>query len=158
MRFRATIPGEAYSHNKEKFKKLMKKHGLRWKGTFSSPWWGGETERVDAEYVRDKEKDVTIEAILVWHGNERTPFLEEFLEWVTETGGKVKEELVDEETVMQKIEEELKFWDSIHKPPVNQWREEGRPERWIKEDLKKWRRKREAKRKQLLNKYGIGGK
>src|SRR2546422_621592 len=47
MRFRFDMPGETYSKNKESFKRILARHGLRWRGSLDRPFWASGTERVD---------------------------------------------------------------------------------------------------------------
>ena len=77
MRFRFEMDGEAYSKNKESFKRILAKHGLRWKGSLERPFWASGSERVTAVFDRDREKDVLRNAILLWESVKKSTLLEE---------------------------------------------------------------------------------
>src|SRR5436853_6921733 len=56
MRFRFEMVGEVYSHNKESCKRLLAKHGRRWRGRLVRPVWASSTDRVTADGDRGDER------------------------------------------------------------------------------------------------------
>src|SRR5436305_1986235 len=55
MRFRFEMAGDVYSKHKESFKRLLAKHGLRWRASLDRPFCASGTERVPA--VSDRDED-----------------------------------------------------------------------------------------------------
>lgn len=153
MRFRFVLDGARYSKRKGEFKKLLKEHGLRWRGTRMEFVWQGPRERVVAEYERDVTRDITVRAVLVWEGKSKTPFLNELKTWAFSLGAKSAEEKrprEDPKAAKARVERELAFWDALHKPDEDALRAAGRPDDWIERDLARWKKARDAKRKELL--------
>jgi len=151
MRFRFDIGGETYSKHKEAFKRVLARHGLRWHGTLDRPEWRGRAERVHASYERDEAKDVLVRATLVWEGQTKSKLLEDLKAWAWEVGGKVEEEkrpAADE--VTDDVERALTLWDIVNKPDVDRLRERGRPSAWIEEDVRRWKRRRQERRRELM--------
>jgi len=156
MRYRFFLDGPVYSKNKSTFKKILKKHGLVFKGSFGDFVWESENEKVMAEFERDVEKDETISTTLVWESRKKTDFMEELKAWVWELGGKCdKDEAPAPKAseVESRIAEELEFWDGINRPDVDRLRRTGRPEEWIKKDIEVWKKRRREKKTELMNKY-----
>lgn len=152
MRSRFVVDGPTYSRKKAAFKKLLKEHRLSWKGTMTAYVWSSSRDRVRADFERDVAKDVTLKATLTWEGKAKTPFLNALKTWVFSVGGRV--EAVPKEApsaAKARVEEELAFWDRVHKPDVEALRAAGRPEEWIEKDLREWKRAREQKRRSLAD-------
>lgn len=157
MRYRFLLDGQAYSKNKNSFKKLLRKHKLNFKGTFGNFIWKNEKEEVRAEFERDEKMDVTLSAILIWEGRRKTEFMDELKAWVWELGGKGdKDEAAAPKTseVRSRIDAELEFWDGINKPDIARLKATGRPEEWIEKDLEDWRKRRREKKRELMEKHG----
>ncbi len=151
MRFRFDLEGEAYSKNKEAFKRLLAKHGLRWRGTLERPIWAGDAERVSAVFDRDEAKDVLVKASLLWEGRKKSGLLEDLKAWSWQVGGMVSEEKAPAaEEVADDVEKALVFWDVVYKPNVDWLRVQGRPRSWIEEDLRRWKRRRQERRRELM--------
>lgn len=151
MRFRLDLEGDAYSKHKEGFKRLLAKHGLRWKGTLDRPLWTSATERISAIFDRDEAKDVLRKASLVWEGRKKSALLEDLKAWAWQVGGTVEEEKGPAaEEVVDDVEQALELWDLVHKPNVERLRAEGRPKAWIDEDMKRWKRLRQERRRELM--------
>jgi len=151
MRFRFELNGEAYSKNKEAFKRLLAKHGLRWHGTLEHPLWSSASERVTAVFDRDEERDVLRGCILVWEGRKKSPLLEDLKAWAWQVGGRGAEEkgpAADE--ITDDVERALRFWDIVYQPNVDWLKAQGRPLSWIEEDLRRWKRERQARRRELM--------
>src|SRR3989304_3693605 len=87
MRFLVEIEGTAYSRHKEAFKRLLAKHGLRWKGTRDRPLWAGAAERVTAEFERDEGRDILLRAVLRWGGRLKSKLLADLKAWAWGGGG-----------------------------------------------------------------------
>ncbi len=156
MRYRFFLDGQAYSKNKASFKKLLRKHRMKFKGSFGNFVWSSEKESVRAEFERDEERDVTIKATLFWEGRKKTELMEELKAWVWENGGKSdKDETPAPKSseVESKIEKELEFWDSINKPNVERLKAAGRPEDWIKKDVDAWKKQRKEKKRELMGRF-----
>lgn len=161
MKYEFVLEGKDYSENKGEFKKLLAKHGLKWKGTMEMPLWGNERESVRGSFERDSEKDVTLSATLTWEGKDRTQFLAGFRKWA----GKFKLKKVVKASAKEKRErkidakrlvaKELEFWDSFHKPDAEALRQDGRPDKWIGSDIEEWKKQRRAKEKELKEVYGV---
>lgn len=151
MRFRLDLEGDAYSKHKEGFKRLLAKHGLRWKGTLDRPLWTSATERISAIFDRDEAKAVLRKASLVWEGRKKSALLEDLKAWAWQVGGTVEEEKgLAAEEVVDDVEQALVLWDLVHKPNVERLRAEGRPKTWIDEDMKRWKRLRQERRRELM--------
>ncbi|HYM41047.1 MAG TPA: hypothetical protein VEY12_13040 [Thermoplasmata archaeon] len=151
MRFRFELTGEAYSKHKEAFKRILAKHGLRWQGTLDHPLWTSRAERVSAAYERDEAHDVLRGAALVWQGAKKSGLLEDLKAWAWEVGGRVEEEAGPAaDDVTEEVERALRFWDIVHKPNVDWLAAQGRPKAWIDEDLKRWKRQRQARQRELM--------
>ncbi len=147
------LEGSTYSRNKDGFKRILRKHGLRWKGSLGNFEWIGRDEKVTAYFDRDEERGVTLKSRLVWEGKRKSDFLSELADWVkslegapARRGGPVKD-------AKRKVQKELEFWDKIHGPPVEGMKSEGRPESWISRDVEEWKAKRKEKEKERKRKY-----
>ena len=144
MRFLVEIEGTAYSRHKEAFKRLLAKHGLRWKGTLDRPLWAGAAERVTAEFERDEGRDILLRAVLRWDGRLKSKLLEDLKAWAWEVGGRVSEDPGPNlEEASDDIEQALRLWDMIYKPNEEWLRGQGRPASWIEEDVRRWKRLRQ---------------
>lgn len=151
MRFRFDLPGDAYSKHKEAFKRLLAKHGLRWKGTLERPLWAGASERVSAEFDRDAQQDVLRRAVLRWEGRLKSKLLEDLRAWTWEVGGQASEEEgPPAEAVVDDVELALRLWDMVYKPNEAWLRVQGRPSAWIEEDVRRWKRMRAERRRELM--------
>ena len=152
MRFRFVVDGPKYTKHKAAFKKMLKEHRLSWRGNMTDFVWAGPRERVIAEYERDEVRDVTVRATLIWEGKAKTPLLNELKTWVFSVGGKAEEQKAskeDKSAAKARVDQELEFWDRLHKPDLDALRSEGRPEDWIERDVREWKKAREAKRREL---------
>lgn len=151
MRFRFELEGDAYSRNKEAFKRILAKHGLRWRGSLEHPLWAGQAERVVAVFDRDATADVLRHASLVWEGRTKSSLLEELKAWAWQVGGRGQEETGPApEDVSGDVEDALRFWDIVYKPNVDWLKAQGRPPSWIEEDLRRWKRARQARQRELV--------
>lgn len=151
MRFRFEMDGVAYSKHKEAFKRLLAKHGLRWQGTLEQPMWASGSERVRAVFDRDPEKDVLRNASLVWEGRKKSSLLEDLKAWAWQVGATTTEEASPStDEVSDEVETALSYWDIVWKPNVDWLRAQGRPPAWIEEDLRKWKRERQERRRELM--------
>lgn len=151
MRFRFELDGEAYSKHKDAFKRVLARHGLRWHGSLEHPLWSNRDERVTAAFDRDEAHDVLRHASLVWQGQKKSGLLEDLKRWIWEVGGRGEEETgpaADE--VSDDIERELRFWDIVYKPNADWLASQGRPRAWIEEDMKRWRRQRHTRQRELM--------
>src|SRR5438034_1384732 len=92
MRFRFEMVGDVYSKHKESFKRLLAKHGLRWRGSLDRPFWASGTERVTAVFDRDEERDLLRSAALVWESAGKSRLLEDLKAWAWEAGAKAVED------------------------------------------------------------------
>lgn len=156
MRYRFRLEGPAYSRHKESLKRLLAKHGLRWRGDREAFVWAGTSERVIATYERDPQRDVTLSAELVWESRKKTEFLEDLKEWVWSVGGEGGQDETGPPTTTAKalVERELAVWDVVHKPDATRLRAEGRPDAWIQRDLREWKRRRDERRRELMAELG----
>lgn len=151
MRFRFEMDGDAYSKHKDSFKRLLAKHGLRWRGTLDRPSWGSGTERVTAVFDRDTEKDVLRAASLVWESAGKSRLLEDLKAWAWEVGARTQEDRSPSvEDVTDEVEAALRHWDIVWKPNVDWLRSQGRPSAWIEADLKRWKERRQERRRELI--------
>lgn len=151
MRFRFELDGETYSKGKEAFKRVLAKHGLRWRGTLERPLWAGSADHVTAVFDRDPDKDVLRHATLIWEGRTKSDLLEDLKAWTWEVGGAAVEERGPAvEDVSDEVAQALSFWDMVYKPNVDWLRAQGRPAAWIEEDLRRWKAKRQARQRELL--------
>lgn len=147
------VEGSVYSEYKMDFKRILKKHGLRWIGSMGNFQWTGESDKVTAYFDRDEQEDMTIRARIVWEGKKKTGFLGELAEWVKAVEGKPVKARKPSKESRKEIQKELEFWDKLNEPPVEKMEADGRPESWIKKDVEEWKEKRKRKRKELLRKY-----
>lgn len=154
MRKEFSFEGSIYSNNKATFKMILRKHGFVWKGKLGDFIWLGNDEKLIAEFERDPERNITLSATLIWSGKKRTDFLMELEKWAKDVGGKKTEGKAKAQSQDKRIQQELKFWDKLNKPDEERLRAEGRPNDWIKKDLREWRKKRNQKRKELIDRYG----
>ena len=151
MRFRFEMDGDVYSKNKDSFKRLLAKHGLRWRGSLEHPFWGSPTERVNAVFDRDAEKDHLRSAALVWESAGKSPLLEDLKAWAWEAGAKVTEDRSPSaEEVTDEVEQALRYWDIVWKPNVDSLKAQGRPKAWIDADVQRWKRQRQERRRELI--------
>src|SRR3989442_549041 len=63
MRFRFEMPGETYSKNKESFKRILAKHGLRWRGSLDRPVLATGGDRLGRDLRMNLEGIVAVETI-----------------------------------------------------------------------------------------------
>ncbi|MFQ6127943.1 MAG: hypothetical protein ACE5QW_03475 [Thermoplasmata archaeon] len=148
------LEGRAYSRNKGDFKKILRKYGLKWKGSMNNFQWVGKSDKVTAYFDRDELRDVTLKARFVWEGKKKTDFLSDLIDWIKALEGrpaKRKRKLSKESK--EKIQRELEFWDKIHQPPIERMKAEGRPKSWILKDIEDWKMRRKEKEKELKRKY-----
>lgn len=151
MRFRFEMDGEVYSKNKESFKRVLAKHGLRWRGTLERPFWASGTERVTAVFDRNEEKDVLRGAVLVWESAKKSTLLEDLKAWAWEVGAKgVEDRSASAEEVTDEVEAALRSWDLVWKPNVDWLKSQGRPKAWIEADVKRWKQRRQERRRELM--------
>lgn len=151
MRFRFELDGEVYSKHKDVFKRILAKHGLRWQGSLEHPLWGSRTERVSAVFDRDAEHDILRHATLVWQAQKKSDLLEDLKGWAWEVGGRVEEETgAAADDVTEDVEEALRFWDIVYKPNADWLASQGRPKGWIEEDMKRWKRQRQSRQRELM--------
>jgi len=147
------IEGSTYSSNKDDFKRILRKHGLRWKGSLGNFTWIGKGDKITAYFDRDEERGVTLKARLVWEGKGKSDFLSELADWVKSLKGPPARRGGPAKDAKQKVQRELEFWDKIHEPPVEGMKAEGRPDSWISKDVEEWKAKRKEKEKELKRKY-----
>lgn len=147
------LEGSTYSRNKDGFKRILRKHGLRWKGSLGNFEWIGRDDKVTAYFDRDEERGVTLKSRLVWEGKRKSDFLSELADWIkTLEGAPARRRGITKDS-KQKVQRELEFWDKIHEPSVEGMKAEGRPESWISKDVEEWKAKRKEKEKELKRKY-----
>lgn len=153
MRFRFEMDGETYSKNKESFKRVLAKHGLRWRGTLERPFWGSATERVAAIFDRDLQKDVLRSASLVWESAKKSALLEDLKAWAWQVGARaVEDRSPSADEVTDEVEAALRYWDIVWKPNVDWLRAQGRPKAWIDADVRRWKQERQERRRELMGK------
>jgi len=153
MRFRFEMDGEAYSKNKESFKRLLAKHGLRWRGTLERPFWASGIERVTAVFDRDQEKDALRSATLLWESAKKSPLLEDLKAWAWQVGGRAQQDATPSaEQVTDEVEAALRSWDLVWKPNVDWLKAQGRPKEWIEADVRRWKQRRQERRRELIGK------
>lgn len=151
MRFRIEMGGETYSKNKESFKRVLAKHGLRWRGTLDRPFWGSTAERVTAIFDRDQEQDILRNATLVWESAKKSPLLEDLKAWAWQIGGRaIEDRSLSAEDVTDAVEAALRSWDIIWKPDVDRLQAQGRPKAWIDADVRRWKQQRQERRRELV--------
>jgi len=151
MRFRFEMEGDVYSKNKESFKRLLAKHGLRWRGSLDRPFWASGTERVTAVFDRDGERDVLRSAALVWESAGKSRLLEDMKAWAWEAGVKaVEDRSPSAEDVTDEVEQALRHWDIVWKPNEDSLKAQGRPKAWIEADVKRWKQQRQERRRELV--------
>ncbi len=159
MRFRFVVDGAAYSKDKDAFKKILRTHGLAFKGTRETFVWSSRSESVTALYERDEARDITLKAELVWQSRKKTPLLNDLREWVWSVGGhggEAEDEGPADAKASDAVDRELAIWDAVNKPDAERLRAEGRPEAWIDKDVKAWRRKRAEKKRELTGRLQPG--
>src|SRR5207244_6086161 len=111
MRFRFEMPGETYSKNKESFKRILAKHGLRWRGSLDRPFWASGSERVTALFDRDQEKDLLRNATLIWESPKKATLLEDLKAWAREVGAEnVEDRTPSAEEVTDEVGDDLRYW------------------------------------------------
>lgn len=154
MQYEFFLEGEEYSKNKAEFKRILRKNGLRWKGTMGDFIWESDEEKVWAFFERDEVKDKTLSAKLVLECRSGAEVYKDLKEWVSSLKGRVEARKQKMSEVEKRIKKELEFWDTLHKPPLELLRQEGRPEEWIRLDMKKWKAGRKKKEEELRARYG----
>jgi hypothetical protein len=151
LRFRLELEGDAYSKHKDAFKRLLARHGLRWKGTLERPLWASGSEQVSATFDRDEGADVLRAATLWWDGRKKSALLEDLKAWAWQVGGTVAEESSPApEEVADGVEAALRFWDVVYKPDIDSLLGQGRPPAWVEEDVRRWKRMRQERRRELM--------
>ena len=48
------------------------------------------------------------------------------------------------------VEQALRYWDIVWKPNVDLLRAQGLPNAWIEADVKRWKRQRQERRRELM--------
>lgn len=138
MIIRIKLTGRDYTKHKNEFKDIMKKHGLRWRGSFNDPWWGSGAEKVSAVYERDEVQNITISAILTWEGPTETDFIAEFKEWAKGLNADISED----RTMTKKVLDDILFFEMVYKPQQEYLETTGRPRSWIERDMRIWEEER----------------
>ena len=149
MRVAFVLEGEAYSRHKAALKKILAKHGLKWRGRLENPWWGSAREKLLAKFERDEARNVTTAAVLTWEGTTKSRFLNDLKEWVFEAGGREVKASAAKEPLPAAVEREIGFWEEITKPDFQRMEAEGMPKKWIDREKQAWKKRREAKRQEL---------
>jgi hypothetical protein len=150
MRAAFTLSGEAYSRHKASLKKLLAKHGLRWRGSLERVWWASAREKLTATYERDEARDVTTAATLVWEGTAKTRFLNELKAWVFESGGREAKAVEPAPRAPRgSPSPDLAFWEAISEPDFKRLEAAGMPKKWVERERAAWRKRREEKRQEL---------
>src|SRR5205807_8181857 len=117
MRSRFEMDGAVNSKNKESFKRLLAKHGLRWRGSLERPFWASSTERATAVFDRDEERDLLRSAALVWESAGKSRLLEDMKAWAWEDGATaVEDRSPSAEDVTVRIAKAIRSWDIVWKP------------------------------------------
>jgi hypothetical protein len=133
------IPGINYHPNKIKFKQLMKRYGLEWIGTRELPIWGNTETKVTANFKRDEQKDINIEATFDIKGEGAA--VEAISKFIVEIfGGKeVKEKPQD---MQNAVGRKLKLFDMVWKPNVEELKRRGIPKSYIEYLIKRYNERR----------------
>jgi len=151
MRFRFEMDGDVYSKHKDSFKRLLAKHGLRWRGSLDRPFWASATERVTGLFDRDAEKDLLKSATLTWESAGKSRLLEDLKAWAWEVGARaVEDRSPSAEEVTDEVEQALRYWDIVWKPNEDILKAQGRPQAWIDADVKRWKQQRQERRRELI--------
>lgn len=151
MRFRFEMAGDTYSRNKDSFKRLLARHGLRWRGTLERPFWASATEQVTAVFDRDTDRDILRGAALVWESAKKSALLEDLKAWAWQVGAKSGEDRAPSaQEVTDEVELALRYWDIVWKPDVASLKAQGRPEAWIEADVRRWEQQRQERRRELI--------
>jgi len=115
------------------------------------PFWASGSERVTALFDRDQEKDLLRNATLIWESAKKSTLLEDLKAWAWEVGAKtVEDRSPSAEEVTDEVEQALRYWDIVWKPNVDLLRAQGRPNTWIEADVKRWKRQRQERRRELM--------
>ena len=149
MRLTFALDGQAYSRHKAALKKILAKHGLKWRGRLENPWWGSAKEKLLARFDRDEARGVTTAAVLTWEGTTKSRFLNDLKAWVFEAGGREAKATPAKEPLPAALDRELGFWEAISKPDFEKLEAAGMPKKWIDREKLAWKRRREAKRQEL---------
>lgn len=144
------MDGATYNEHKDGFKAILKRHGIKWKGTRFNVWWGSETEKVVATYDRDEDADVTLGATLCWHGlkgQSSSDCLEELRTWAAEVGAKKGAVASKAAAKVRKDKQskEQKVWSMVWKPQADALRSQGRPKSWIDRDVEAFEQEKEQR-------------
>lgn len=151
MRFRFEMAGDTYSKNKDAFKRLLARHGLRWRGTLERPFWSSGKEQVIAIFDRDPARDLLRGAALVWESATKSTLLEDLKAWAWQIGAKAEEDRSPSpQDVSDDVERALTYWDIVWKPDVDRLKAQGRPNAWIEADVKRWKQRRQERRRELV--------
>ena len=146
------VPGDNYHQGKEGLKALMKEYKLKWIGLFTAPKWASDKVKVAAKFVRDMEKDITIESQFEVTGE--GPEFDSICEYiVTQLAGAEKGE-EDVGIRKKEIAWSLKVFEMVHKPNVELLKHYGAPDSYIQFKLKEYEEKRK-KRVEELEKSGV---
>lgn len=134
------IPGPNYHPNKDQFKKIMKDAGLKWSGNLEIPKWTNSTSGVIAKFIRDKEKDITIEGQFVVNGE--GPEVDKICKFIVDVFKGVENSPGTEDIVDNMISNRLKLFDMIHKPNVEILKSRKAPKSFIDHEIKVYKEKR----------------
>ena len=128
MKLAYTVKGGVYHKHKVKFKQKMRDFGLRWVGDFNNPKWESNVESLTAHFVRNAENTFTVEAQLIWEGEEKTDFYQFFKDFCEHFKGV----LMEGETNLKKVSNtDLLMFDMVFKPNVKQMKKENCPQKFI---------------------------
>ena len=117
------VKGIGYHNNKIEFKKLIKKYNLKWSGSQTAGRWSNETTDVRVYFVRDAEKDLTIETQFEIEGiGDGFEEISKFIE--TQMKGEKKSE--------EESNWDLEVFEIIYKPNEEYLKSVGAPESYIK--------------------------
>jgi hypothetical protein len=134
------IPGQNYHPNKDQFKKIMKDAKLKWSGTMDVPKWTNGNSGVLAKFIRDKEKDITIEGQFVVNGE--GPAIDKICQFIIDVFKGVENSPGAENISNSMITERLKLFDMIHRPNVEILKSRGAPKSFIDHEIKVYKEKR----------------
>jgi len=154
------LPGKAYHEEKQKFKGILKEHGVKWKKVPGQFIWSGDNEWVRGRFNPLSEEDKrrlgysNEEVKLEYHvgkGKKETAFRDDLENFCKSVGGKVLTQPQAKTVLKGMVSDQLKEWEDWNKPR----KQPGEPEGLFNARLGGFKDKKSEEKKRIEKSFGF---